>query len=493
MTLWRTWIVAFACFAFAAAQHPACAQQVVGTSAILDVSNGYITTYSATEVDYQTSLYYEPYIEGYLFENGNLIGSGSATANTNSNCDGNISSQIAEGCIQKPDAPGNVYQIQSDHYLITAFAYTDGSGTSYYSNPDGFNFAEGGSGPDYSPFYPGGGPEYVSYQYIYLGTTAVDGTVEQPSNNTPVLSGVQPDVWPSGQTTTGVVFSGQYFGTNPPTLNFSPGGTVSYTVTSSNDTQIIADVTVAQGTPDEDVDISVTSNGSNGQPFAPTGGGEPTGGPVKATISAPIAAPEVTVIAWINGDLVTLPSGANATLVNNLTPGTGSYFLQVVRFTAKSQKYLDSQTDRDYANAWLVKYSANYSNGDQPPADISAQEQHDAGNWRLFNVWGGSTTKPTADIGITPDPCHLPYVPKWVEKGQPSYYMGSSGISQSGNKYKLAEGRIGRLGQRGSETINQGRHVPYVWPQSNSMRMATSSPRLTKFFLLTASTLMGTA
>jgi hypothetical protein len=36
------------------------AQQVTGVSAILDVSNGTITTYSATEIGYATSAYYEP-------------------------------------------------------------------------------------------------------------------------------------------------------------------------------------------------------------------------------------------------------------------------------------------------------------------------------------------------------------------------------------------------------------------------------------------------
>lgn len=118
-----------------AAMFPAAAQQVVGVSAIIDVSNGSITTYSATEVDYNTSLYYEPYIEGYLYQDGNLIGAGSATANTTSNCDGTISSQVAEGCIQKPLNYGSTYEIESDHYLIMAFAYYDGTNY-YYSNPD---------------------------------------------------------------------------------------------------------------------------------------------------------------------------------------------------------------------------------------------------------------------------------------------------------------------------------------------------------------------
>jgi hypothetical protein len=268
--------------------------------------------------------------------------------------------------------------------VITAFAYTDGTGTSYFSNPDGFLSAGGGSGPDYLSFLPGGGSTYVNYQYIYLGTTAVNGTVDEPSNNTPVLKGVQPNVWPSGQTTPGVVFSGQYFGTNPPTLNFSPSGVISYTVTSSNDSQIIADVTVAAGTPDENIDITITSNGNNGQPFTPIAGGTPTGTPVKASVRAPISAPEVTVIAWVNANAVTLSGGANATLVNNLTPGNFSCVTQIGQFVFHIDKNLTNQTDRDYANAWLVKNSGN----PEPPPSINAQDQLNAGNFRALQRLG---------------------------------------------------------------------------------------------------------
>lgn len=435
------------------------AQQVTGVSAILDVSNGNITTYSATEVDYNTSAYYEPYVEGYLYENGTLIGSGSATANTNSNCDGNISSQIAEGCIQKPDSVGSTYQIQSDHYLITAFAYTDGGGTSYYSNPEGFLGAPGGYGPDYSTFGPGGGPTYVNYQFIYLGTTAVNGTVEQPDTNTPVLTGIQPNVWQSGQTTPGVVFSGQYFGTNPPTLTFSPGDGISYTVTSSNDTQIVADVTVGQGTPDENISVSVTSNGNNGQAFAPVGGGQPTGGPITASVRNPVNSPEVTVIAWVNGPAITLPSGANPTMVSNLNSFGADCVFQVTDWSVlRVASNIDTPTDRDYANSWLVKYSDNPG----PPPTINAQDQLNAGNYRLFNLWGGSS-RPTSRVGSTPNPCHTAFPPEIFRRPEPSTHNGDHGTTASGNSAQLVEGRIGTRGQVGSRTINPGLTIPWIW------------------------------
>ncbi|MGA7632450.1 MAG: hypothetical protein WCB11_16945, partial [Terriglobales bacterium] len=67
------------------------------------------------------------------------------------------------------------------------------------------------------------------------------------------------------------------------------------------------------------------------------------------------------------------------------------------------------------------------------------------------------------NVGITPDPCNTGLIPGWVAKGQPSQYMGASGTSPSGEVYQLAEGRIGTVGQLGSETINGGRTVPWIW------------------------------
>ena len=87
----------------------------------------------------------------------------------------------------------------------------------------------------------------------------------------------------------------------------------SYSLVSYNDTQIVANIMVASGTPTEDVDVSVTNNGYGGLGFQ-SGGGvvSPTSAPVYATVHAPINSPEVSVIAWVNGaapDLNPLPTG----------------------------------------------------------------------------------------------------------------------------------------------------------------------------------------
>ena len=71
--------------------------------------------------------------------------------------------------------------------------------------------------------------------------------------------------------------TGQDFGLNVPTLTFSPSSGISYTVTGHNDSTIEASITVASGTPNEDVSVSVTNNGYGGNSFAPVygSGGEP--------------------------------------------------------------------------------------------------------------------------------------------------------------------------------------------------------------------------
>lgn len=67
----------------------------------------------------------------------------------------------------------------------------------------------------------------------------------------------------------------------------------------------------------------------------------------------PPASPEITIIAWVDGSAISLPGGANSNLVNALNGGPSSCFIQVAQWTAGIAKNISSQTDRDYANAWL--------------------------------------------------------------------------------------------------------------------------------------------
>lgn len=124
------------------------AQDVVGVSEILSSTSATeIDTYSATDLSYDVSLYYGAYVEGYLYDNSTLIADGSAQAQ-----------QDAYGYMSKPLTVGDIYTIESDHYLVASFAYSDG-GTSYYNNPDYFDPGDGGpTDPSGSGFDEGGDP-----------------------------------------------------------------------------------------------------------------------------------------------------------------------------------------------------------------------------------------------------------------------------------------------------------------------------------------------
>jgi pimeloyl-ACP methyl ester carboxylesterase len=106
--------------------------------------------------------------------------------------------------------------------------------------------------------YPGGG-----------GT----GPTIDPS---PVVTGVAPAVIDAGNKTS-IIVSGQNFGTNPPTVSFSPSAGIEPTVTSYSDTQIGVSVYVTPSTPTEELTVNVTSNGYGGSAFYGGGVNSPTG------------------------------------------------------------------------------------------------------------------------------------------------------------------------------------------------------------------------
>jgi Bacterial Ig-like domain (group 2) len=285
-----------------------------------------------------------------------------------------------------------------------------------------------------------------------------NGTV---TDNTPNLTGISPSDWTSGTTTPRVTFAGQYFGTNAPTLTFSPSSGISYSLVSYNDTQIVANITVASGTPNEEVSVSVTNNGYGGLGFQ-SGGGvvSPISALVYATIHTPMNTPEVTVIIWLNGnapDLKTLPIGANQYLVTGLNSSPGSCAALIFAWVLGTPTYLQTSNDTAYANAWLLANAANTA----PPPTITPSAQYSGGNYKVFNDFGGNRSV-GYNIGITPDPCKTGIIPNWVNPGEPSKYEGASGFP-SGKVYQLAEGRIGKVGQAASQTINNGRTVPWLW------------------------------
>jgi hypothetical protein len=128
--------------------------------------------------------------------------------------------------------------------------------------------------------------EYYDYYYVYnpyedptcdplleYGTAGATITV---ADGTPVITSVNPDNWLVGATTTGVIISGEYFGTNP-IVNFSDPAVTSTRI-SASDTQITCNITVGANASGGEVDVTVTSQGYNGSGFIalPNGGSQAT-------------------------------------------------------------------------------------------------------------------------------------------------------------------------------------------------------------------------
>lgn len=136
---------------------------VAGVTAIAYLDESNISTYSATETNYQLAAYYDSYVESYLYQDGNQIAWGSA--------DSGSGNSIAYGYLNQPVSPGSYYQIWTNHYLVAPQIFYDGG--YYYYNPDGFGFIDGG-GSDNETYVPVGGSIYVTDAYIYLGSTGDD-------------------------------------------------------------------------------------------------------------------------------------------------------------------------------------------------------------------------------------------------------------------------------------------------------------------------------
>lgn len=176
---------------------------------------------------------------------------------------------------------------------------------------------------------------------------------------------------------------------------------------------------------------------------------------------------DVVVVAWVNADAIGLPGPANQQLVDNLnTPGFCS--AQLAAWVAGVPVDLGSDTDRAYANAFLLKNSGNA----EPPLGIDPNAFLAGGNFRLFNRFkvkftrtGNQISNPTflqatAAVGKTPDPCGV--LPPLSAEAH-AIGNGAKGLTVSGKAvYHLTEGRIGGAGQSASLTIN-GRTVPWIW------------------------------
>ncbi len=123
------------------------------------------------------------------------------------------------------------------------------------------------------------GPHNLTVTTAFGTSNAVTFTVGDP---TPAISSVSPSTWNAGMTTSFTVY-GTGFGTNP-SLAISGSGITSYAITGGSNTQVTGLVTVDASAPAENVTITITSNGYNGQPFVPAQSGQSPQGSISGQV-----------------------------------------------------------------------------------------------------------------------------------------------------------------------------------------------------------------
>ncbi len=276
-----------------------------------------------------------------------------------------------------------------------------------------------------------------------------------PANQTPIITGIAPDVWQPG-TTTQVTITGEYFGANMPNLLLSPSGGISYSIApgSYGDTQIVAQISVASGTPNEDVAVTVVNNGY-WIPFY-SGGGvtSPDSAPAYASVLSNMTTNQIAIIGWINGNapdiLATLSTGPSTVALTNALNG-GPISCNALQFSWLLQNRADLNTAQDqaYANAWEIHWASSPT----PPATINPATMLAAPTtWKVFSEFGNGTGAWQA--GSTENPCGGAAVNWYTPSGQASQYMGEVGATAAGNIYSVAECRIGPAPQLIVNTLN---------------------------------------
>jgi hypothetical protein len=148
-----------------------------GTSIVTyDDSTHGVYGYSSTELDYCAGLYYDPYVEGYLYE-GHLTEFLGDAVDADYG-DGYADIYPAEAYTAVAAKPQTRYLQKSYHYVIAYYneygCFSEGCGT-YWYDPWGYYFSDGGYGGGYN-FYGYYDPGYYFAEYYYLGSTVDETT-----------------------------------------------------------------------------------------------------------------------------------------------------------------------------------------------------------------------------------------------------------------------------------------------------------------------------
>jgi Domain of unknown function (DUF4214) len=146
-----------------------------GTSIITydDASHG-VYAYSATELDYCAGLYYDPYVEGYLYQDALSEFLGDAIDSNYGY--GYADVYPAEAYTSASAKPQTKYIIKTYHYVVAYYyeyaCFSSGCGN-YWYDPWGYYFSDGDYGPGYD-FFGYYSPGYYVTEYYYLGSTMAD-------------------------------------------------------------------------------------------------------------------------------------------------------------------------------------------------------------------------------------------------------------------------------------------------------------------------------
>ena len=311
---------------------PGCTAVVTGTSIIsFDPATNTVTTDSATGLNYCAWLYYDAYVESFVYGEGNPDPLAGAYA---------LDPVFAEVPGVSTSSPnGYDYSLRSDHYVVayqTTGFYTS-SGSPIYVDPLGFLPAGPTSGSTSvgQPFEPTYIPLFVTANYVFLGSTSVSiSTSDQP----PIIETITPPFGDIG-TSTSVTITGKNFGINP-TLQFSGSG-ISAAINSSSDTQISATFTVDANANTGDQVVSVLSRGASGLAFRPAVGKSPSSNPKTFRVRGSTC--DVTIVSGTRYSLgsdyltVDIPLRAESTCA-----GTVNWTLKFVYFTTSGLSYSTS-------------------------------------------------------------------------------------------------------------------------------------------------------
>jgi len=223
------------------------AQTVYGISGFdYDENTHQLYGYHATQLDYYAWLYYDAYVEGFIYDRfGNEL-------DFDSDLD---TGGLAEAYTQTTYSPGQTYYVISDHYVGAYYYIEEPGGGIDYWNPFGFGFAGPGGGYGglfgFSP-----GPEvYTTYQLYYLGWTGWEIIFA----GEPHIDQMIPTSAPLGVSIE-VNFSGTNFGVSP-TINVGGSGVTVESITFTTDTRITAIFRIADNASTGNHSVSVTSNG----------------------------------------------------------------------------------------------------------------------------------------------------------------------------------------------------------------------------------------